>query len=101
MLRGRRSCTISDRPISSPRPPSAKTDLRVPVPLSSSSSVDCRLSAVGCFSLYFPYTLPPNSLLFCSFPNSYRKNGGDRGVPLNFQFLALNCPSHRGPRRET
>jgi len=90
MLRGRGICAISERPTPSPRPPSAETDLRVPVPLSSSSSVDCRLSAVGCFSLYFPYTLPPNSLLFCSFPNSYRKNGGDRGGPFDFQLSTLD-----------
>ncbi len=78
MLRGRYSCTISDRPTPLPTPLYAKVELRATVPLSCSSSVDCRLSAVDCFSPLSPIipVHPKNSPVTPIIPVHTQKHGG-------------------------
>jgi hypothetical protein len=91
MLRGRRSCTISERPTTLSRALFPKPVLCVPVPSSSSSSGDCRLPATGCFSPLSP-TIPvhPGNPPVSSIIPVHTQKQGD--VP-HFSALPLHSSS--------
>ncbi len=102
MLRGCGSCAISERPTPLPRPLFAKADRLVAVPLSSSLAVDCKLSAVGCFSPLSPIIPvdPRHSPVTPIIPVHTQKQGGGGHfsahgqMPASITYALCYCMLH-------